>query len=36
MRMKDHVRIVSEQVPADDWAVLKKAVVSHRSSDGPW
>lgn len=34
--MEDRVRIVSEQVLSDDWAVLKKTVLDYRRSDGRW
>ena len=32
----DRVRVVREEVLADDWAVLKKTTVAYRSADGAW
>ena len=32
----DRVRVVREEMLADDWAVLKKTTVAYRGSDGAW
>jgi nudix-type nucleoside diphosphatase (YffH/AdpP family) len=34
--MDDRIRIRSEQVLSDDWAVLKKTVFDYRRDDGTW
>jgi len=34
--MEDRVRIRSEEVLSDDWAVLKKTVLDYRRRDGQW
>jgi nudix-type nucleoside diphosphatase (YffH/AdpP family) len=34
--MEDRVRIRSEEILADDWAVLKKTVLDYRRLDGRW
>ncbi|TGV16791.1 GDP-mannose pyrophosphatase, partial [Mesorhizobium sp. M4B.F.Ca.ET.143.01.1.1] len=34
--MEDRVRIRSEEVLSDDWAVLKKTVLDYRRRDGRW
>ena len=36
MSLRDRVRVVREEVLADDWAVLRKTVVAFRGSDGEW
>lgn len=36
MSIRDRVRVVSETVLADDWAVLKKTVVEWRGAGGAW
>ena len=34
--MEDRIRIRSEDVLSDDWAVLKKTVLDYRRRDGQW
>ena len=34
--MEDRIRIRSEEVLSDDWAVLKKTVLDYRRRDGQW
>ncbi|RWD50390.1 MAG: NUDIX domain-containing protein [Mesorhizobium sp.] len=34
--MEDRIRIRSEEVLSDDWAVLKKTVLDYRRRDGKW
>ena len=34
--MRDRIRIKSEEVLSDDWAVLKKTVFDYRRRDGVW
>ena len=34
--LRGRVRVLREEVLADDWGVLRKAVVAHRGSDGRW
>jgi nudix-type nucleoside diphosphatase (YffH/AdpP family) len=34
--MEDRVRVRSEEVLSDDWAVLKKTVLDYRRRDGRW
>ena len=34
--MQDRIRILSEEILSDDWAVLKKTVFDYRRGDGTW
>ena len=34
--MEDRIRIRSEEILSDDWAVLKKTVLDYRRRDGQW
>ena len=36
MSLRDRVRVLREEVLADDWATLKRTTVAHRGSDGEW
>jgi len=34
--MEDRVRIRSEEILSDDWAILKKTILDYRRRDGQW
>ncbi|RVB66323.1 GDP-mannose pyrophosphatase, partial [Mesorhizobium sp. M7A.F.Ca.CA.004.06.1.1] len=34
--MEDRIRVRSEEILSDDWAVLKKTVLDYRRRDGQW
>ena len=34
--MEDRIRIRSEEILSDDWAVLKKTILDYRRRDGQW
>ena len=34
--MEDRVRIRSEEILPDDWAILKKTILDYRRRDGQW
>ncbi|RUZ22353.1 NUDIX domain-containing protein, partial [Mesorhizobium sp. M7A.F.Ca.CA.001.04.1.1] len=34
--MEDRIRVRSEEILSDDWAILKKTVLDYRRRDGQW